>query len=190
MDDKKKRIIEIAEQLFAQYGFLKTTMEDIAKKVHMGKSSVYYYFKSKDDIFAEVIRKDTQIFQQKLDDAVKNANTPENKIRAYVTTRMTHLQDLSKFYSTLTDEYLDHYLFVEEVRKDFYDYENTVLKNLLKEGVEQNCFDVGDVVTISRMISIAIKGLEFPLFVETKDYDPVEESNDMLDVIFNGITNH
>ncbi len=190
MDDKKKRIIEIAEQLFAQYGFLKTTMEDIANKVHMGKSSVYYYFKSKDDIFAEVIRKDTHIFQQKLDAAVRKANTPEDKIRAYVITRMTHLQDLSKFYSTLTDEYLDHYLFVEEVRKDFYDYESTVLKNLLEKGVEQKCFHVDDVVTISRMISIAIKGLEFPLFVETKDYDPVEESNDMLDVIFNGITNH
>lgn len=190
MDDKKKRIIEIAEQLFAQFGFQKTTMEDIAKKVHMGKSSVYYYFKSKDDIFAEVIRKDTRIFQQKLNDAVDGANTPENKIRAYVTTRMTHLQDLSKFYSTLTDEYLDHYLFVEEVRKDFYEYESTVMKNLLEDGIKQNCFDVDDVVTISRMISIAIKGLEFPLFVEAKDYDPITESNDMLDVIFNGITNN
>ncbi len=189
MDDKKKRIIEIAEQLFAQYGFLKTTMEDIAKKAHMGKSSVYYYFKSKDDIFAEVIRKDTINFQQKLDDAVNRADTPENKIRAYVITRMTHLQDLSKFYSTLTDEYLDHYLFVEEARKDFYEYENTVLKNILKEGIEQNSFDVDDVVVISRMITIAIKGLEFPLFIEAKDYDPVEESNDMLDVIFNGIAN-
>ena len=190
MDDKKKRIIEIAEQLFAQYGFLKTTMEDIAKKVHMGKSSVYYYFKSKDDIFAEVIRKDTRIFQQKLNDAVNDANTPEDKIRAYVIARMTHLKDLSKFYSTLTDEYLDHYLFVEEVRKDFYEYENTVIKKLLEEGIEQNCFDVDDVVTISRMISIAIKGLEFPLFVEAENYDPEKESNDMLDVIFKGIENH
>jgi len=189
MDDKKERIIIIAEQLFMQYGFLKTTMEDIAKKVHMGKSSVYYYFKSKDDIFAEVIRRDTQIFQQKLNDAIYAANTPEDKIRAYVITRMTHLQDLSKFYSTLTDEYLDHYLFVEEVRKDFYDYENRVLKNLLEEGVQQNSFDVEDVVTISRMISIAIKGLEFPLFVDSTEYDPVKESNDMLDVIFKGIEN-
>ena len=190
MDDKKKRIIEIAEQLFAQYGFLKTTMEDIAKKVHMGKSSVYYYFKSKDDIFAEVIRKDTRIFQQKLNDAIDGANTPEDKIRAYVITRMTHLQDLSKFYSTLTDEYLDHYLFVEEVRRDFYKYESKVIKNLLEEGVKQNCFDVDDVVTISRMISIAIKGLEFPLFVDNTEYDHVKESNDMLNVIFNGITNN
>ena len=189
MDDKKERIIEIAEQLFAQYGFQKTTMEDIANKVHMGKSSVYYYFKSKDDIFSEVIRKDTRIFQQKLDDAVDSANTPEDKIRAYVITRMTHLQDLSKFYITLTDGYLDHYFFVEEVRKDFYDYENTVLKNLLEEGVKQNCFDVDDVVNISRMISIAIKGLEFPLFVDSKDYDPIKESNDMLDMIFKGIEN-
>ncbi len=190
MDDKKERIIIIAEQLFMQYGFLKTTMEDIAKKVHMGKSSVYYYFKSKDDIFAEVIRRDTQIFQQKLNDAIYAANTPEDKIRAYVITRMTHLQDLSKFYSTLTDEYLDHYLFVEEVRKDFYEYESTVIKNLLEDGIKQNFFDVDDVVTISRMISIAIKGLEFPLFVEAKDYDPIKESNDMLNVIFNGITNN
>ncbi len=189
MDDKKERRIIIAEQLFMQYGFLKTTMEDIAKKVHMGKSSVYYYFKSKDDIFAEVIRKDTFIFQQKLNDAIDSANTPEDKIRAYVITRMTHLQDLSKFYITLTDDYLDHYLFVEEVRKDFYDYENRVLKKLLEEGVEQKCFDVKDVVTISRMISIAIKGLEFPLFVDSTEYDPVKESNDMLDVIFKGIEN-
>ncbi|MDP8204537.1 MAG: TetR/AcrR family transcriptional regulator [Candidatus Tenebribacter mawsonii] len=189
MDDKKQRIIEIAEQLFAQYGFLKTTMEDIAKKVHMGKSSVYYYFKSKDDIFVEVIRQDTLVFQKKLIDAVNITSTPEDKIRAYVTTRMTHLQDLSKFYSTLTDEYLDHYLFVEEVRKDFYDNENIVLKKLLEEGVKQNSFDVDDVVTISRMISIAIKGLEFSLFVEAKDYDPVKESNEMLDLIFNGIAN-
>jgi len=189
MDDKKERIIEIAEQLFAQYGFLKTTMEDIAKKVHMGKSSVYYYFKSKDDIFAEVIRKDTRNFQQKLDDAIDSAKTPEDKIRAYVITRMTHLQDLSKFYLTLTDEYLDHYFFVEEVRKDFYDYENRVLKNLLEEGIQQNSFAVEDVVTISRMISIAIKGLEFPLFVDSTEYDPVKESNDMLDVIFKGIEN-
>jgi AcrR family transcriptional regulator len=190
MDDKKERIIEIAERLFAQYGFLKTTMEDIAKKVHMGKSSVYYYFKSKDDIFSAVIRKDTRIFQQKLDDAVESAKTPEDKIRAYVITRMLHLQDLSKFYLTLTDEYLDHYFFVEEVRKDFYDYENRVLKKLLEKGVEQNYFDVNNVVTISRMISIAIKGLEFPLFVDSTGYDPVKESNDMLDVIFKGITNN
>jgi len=76
------------------------------------------------------------------------------------------------------------------VRKDFYEYESTVIKNLLEDGIKQNFFDVDDVVTISRMISIAIKGLEFPLFVEAKDYDPIKESNDMLNVIFNGITNN
>ncbi len=187
MDEKKNKIIEAAEQLFAQFGFLKTTMEDIAKKAHMAKSSVYYYFKSKEEIFAEVIRQDTLLFQQKLETAVAAADTPESKIRAYVITRMIHLQDLSKFYLTLTDEYLDHYFFVEEVRTDFYEYENRVLKSLLQDGLEQKYFDVDDVVVISRMISIAIKGLEYPLYVDKDGYDPVQESNDMLDVIFKGI---
>jgi AcrR family transcriptional regulator len=46
MDDKKERIITIAEQLFARFGIQKTTMEDIAKKARMGKSTMYYYFKT------------------------------------------------------------------------------------------------------------------------------------------------
>ena len=53
MDEKKARIIAAAEQMFAHFGIQKTTMEEIAKKVHMGKSTLYYYFKSKEDIFAE-----------------------------------------------------------------------------------------------------------------------------------------
>ncbi len=87
MDEKRNKILASAEQLFAQFGFLKTTMEDIAKKAHMAKSSVYYYFKSKKEIFAEVIRQDTLVFQQKLESAVAAVDTPEAKIRAYVTTR-------------------------------------------------------------------------------------------------------
>jgi hypothetical protein len=76
---------------------------------------------------------------------------------------------------------------VEEVRKNFYEYENRVLKNLLLDGKQQKYFDVDDIAVISRMISIAIKGLEYPLFVDKNGYDPVQESNDMLDVIFKGI---
>lgn len=40
-------------QCFAKYGLEKTTLEDIGKVVGLNKSSLYYYYKNKEDIFIE-----------------------------------------------------------------------------------------------------------------------------------------
>ena len=93
MDEKQSRIISIAEQMFAQFGLQKTTMDDIAKKARMGKSTLYYYFKSKEEIFSEVIRKDIKLFKNKLNLAVRQADTPQEKISQYVMARMKHLRE-------------------------------------------------------------------------------------------------
>ena len=47
MDEKKNRIIATTKELIAQYGFKKTTMDEIATNARMGKSTMYYYFKNK-----------------------------------------------------------------------------------------------------------------------------------------------
>ena len=187
MINKKELIIESAEEVFSRFGYKKSTMEDIASQAHIGKATLYYYFPSKEVIFGEVIRKDSEQFRSKLNEAAASAETPEAKIRAYVTARMVHLEDMSKFYPTLTQEYLDHYFFVEKIRKEFYDYENTVLSNLLQNGIDQNEFFVDDVECTARMLAIAIKGLEYPMLQNKQDYDIIEESTKMLDIIFNGI---
>ena len=149
MNNKKELIIESAEEIFSRFGYKKSTMEDIASQAHIGKATLYYYFPSKEVIFGEVIRKDSERFRSKLNEAAASAHTPEAKIRAYVATRMIHLEDMSKFYPTLTQEYLDHYFFVENVRKEFHDYENTVLSKLLQDGIDQNDFFIDLVLKIT-----------------------------------------
>ena len=47
-DSVKYTILQEAQKLFALYGYRKTTLEDIAIKLHKGKSSLYYYFKNKE----------------------------------------------------------------------------------------------------------------------------------------------
>jgi AcrR family transcriptional regulator len=54
-EEIKAEIKEAARHLFMKYGFFKTTMEDIAKAVKKGKSTLYYYYKSKDEVFLDVI---------------------------------------------------------------------------------------------------------------------------------------
>ncbi|MCP4761892.1 MAG: TetR/AcrR family transcriptional regulator, partial [archaeon] len=153
----------------------------------MGKSTIYYYFRNKEEIFASVIQKDSLVFKNKLDEVVKNAKTPQEKIGRYVQARMKHLKELTNFYTTLTDEYLEHYLFVEKTRKDFNEYEITTIKTILKDGVSAGDFIVEDIDTSARMIIIALKGLEFLLFAQDNERNIEYESTKMLKILFKGI---
>ena len=54
-DEKKRIITKVAQKIFSKYGLIKTTVDEIAKAARMGKASLYHYFKSKEDIFKEVV---------------------------------------------------------------------------------------------------------------------------------------
>lgn len=62
MDKRKQRsqkkqdhIKKIALELFSTYGFDKVSMDEIAEKAGVSKVTIYKYFGSKDDLYAEVI---------------------------------------------------------------------------------------------------------------------------------------
>ena len=52
----KKRIVDAAIQVFAEKGFHKAKMTDIAKKLGVSKGTIYQYFKSKEDLFEAVVQ--------------------------------------------------------------------------------------------------------------------------------------
>ena len=51
----KTAILRTANELFMQNGIAKTTMDDIAKSADYSKSTIYVYFKSKNDILNHLI---------------------------------------------------------------------------------------------------------------------------------------
>ncbi|HOD54758.1 MAG TPA: TetR/AcrR family transcriptional regulator [Candidatus Cloacimonadota bacterium] len=55
ISDKKELILNTAESIFEKYGYAKTSMDDIANEAYIGKGTIYYYFKSKEDIFLELV---------------------------------------------------------------------------------------------------------------------------------------
>ncbi|MBC8461550.1 MAG: helix-turn-helix transcriptional regulator [Deltaproteobacteria bacterium] len=50
MEKKEELIIKTAQELFARFGFNKTTVDEIAQKAHIGKSTIYHYFESKEEL--------------------------------------------------------------------------------------------------------------------------------------------
>lgn len=187
MEEKKARILSIAENIFSRYGIQKTTMDEIAKAARMGKATLYYYFKSKEDIFAAVIHREATILKQKLSKAIHEATTPQDKLSSYISTRMKHLKELGNYHTTLTDEYLLHYSFVEKEREEFTIYEITTIKSILDFGVEEKIFSIEDTGLTARMVTIALRGLEYPLLFNLTEYDLDSDIQSMMQIFFKGI---
>ena len=62
--DKRKnakyRAIDAAESCFIEMGVVKTSMEDVAKKAEMARSTLYRYFKDKDQLIMAVLEREAE----------------------------------------------------------------------------------------------------------------------------------
>jgi AcrR family transcriptional regulator len=68
-DVRRKEILEAALKCFSKRGYHVTTVEDIVKRSKLSKGGLYWYFKSKKDIFISLIQeklKEDQIFWNNL----------------------------------------------------------------------------------------------------------------------------
>lgn len=65
-DEKRRTILNAATTQFSQYGFRKTSMEDIAREAGISRPSLYSYFENKEDVFRGVS-------QQLSEDAFRDA---------------------------------------------------------------------------------------------------------------------
>jgi len=185
--DKRKVILKVSKTLFSRFGLVKTTVDEIAKLARIGKGTIYHYFKSKEDIFAEVIQKESNILQEKIQQALKSEHTPQGKLTAFVKTRFRHLKELTNYYSALKDDYLQHYSFIEETRREYLEREIQTVKDLLDEGMEKGVFEIKDTKLAAESIIFLLKGLEYPWTAE-KDKPDIERCTDQfLNIMFKGI---
>lgn len=187
-DKKKKSVIEkVAQDLFSKFGFFKTTVDEIAKAARIGKATIYHYFKGKEDIFKEVVEKESRILNAKIKEAVDQESTPEKKIRAFVLTRAKYLNELANIYSALKDDVLKKFDFIEKIREKDFKKEMKIIQKILKEGIEKNNFMIQDIELTSFAIISALKGLEYP-WPPRISLPEVEKNIDkLLEVFFHGI---
>lgn len=186
-EDSRAVIIKAAGELFGKFGFNKTTMDEIAQAVYKSKSSIYYYFKSKEEIFKAVVERESRVMREGLRKAIDRENTPQEKIQAYVITRLKTLNSFLNYYSALKDEYLEHYGFIEKTRKNHDKQEVAMIEEILKEGVEKGIFVVENLEMTAQAIIVALKGLELFWVTEKVVHEPEKNTNNLLKILFYGI---
>src|SRR4030042_4489907 len=82
-ENKKDQILAAASECFARFGYKKTTLDDIGKKIGLNKASIYHYFKSKEEIFTQIVLNEFEQFITKLHQHIEEDMICEQKILVY-----------------------------------------------------------------------------------------------------------
>ncbi len=183
----KDNIIAIAQNTFRKYGFRKTTMDEIAFAAGKTKSTMYYYFESKEEVFKAVVEKEVLQLRSEIQDAVSKKHGAKQKLEAYILTRMKGFRKLGNFYELLKDEFLSNLEFAEKIRTVYDKNETEALAQIIQNGVENKEFKKLNASLTARTIVIAMKGLEAPALIETNMNAFEKEIGDMLNILFYGI---
>ena len=72
----RARILEAAAQLVSECGGVDFQMAEIAERCDMSKGALYYYFRDRDAILAEIFDKSIDDFVAKLEEAVRGSSSP------------------------------------------------------------------------------------------------------------------
>ena len=162
-EQRKEQILSSALSVFKKHGIEKATMDEIAKEADFGKATLYYYFSSKEEIFAEQLVRGSRMIWESIEPIVHQTNQPKN----------TFIDSLNTIGALVRkDQVLFEFLFTApkalpdaagESNQDWKKYQKKmygVLQSLLEEAIEKKEFPE----IRSDMLMRAIGGLFHGLF--------------------------
>lgn len=140
----KGEIIVQAQKLFKQFGIKKTTMDEIAAACGKAKSTLYHYFKSKEEVFEAVFETEMRNLRAIVKDEVDTQKTLSKKVIAYFVKFHEEVINKMNVYRVLKEEVLDTPYYKSLFRKIF-DFELNYTIRLLEDAI-----DAGEKTEIER----------------------------------------
>jgi len=125
----RNNILESAKKLFETKGVEQTTMDDIAKDADYSKSTIYVYFKSKDEIYNSIACEYMNLLKERLEDCTINLDDFESCYYKICNTIVGFQEQFPLYFETLVGEInVDP----EQIEKD------NILKEIYNTGEEIN----------------------------------------------------
>lgn len=178
-DLTKTEILKSADSLFHKWGFLKTTMEDIAREAGKSKCTLYHYYKNKEEVLEAVSRHYILCSIAKAKEKIAKVEGYQNKFKMYFYLSLSHMPQMSILNDVLRREIMSKKGLLRKLAKFHDEQEAEIIGSILREGREQGEFpglDDEEVPVAVRAIMLVKRSLAMNIFIENKD----KESIDMI----------
>lgn len=178
----KKRILDAAMKVFAEYGYAKANMRVIAKASDISIGGLYLYFRNKEDLCFTLIKNRLDDLAGRTKEALGDTDDPAEAIGKFIA---IHINYVKKHRELILVQGREHgFAFGLEIKKKFFRGQRRLLEDIIRKGIKSGVFRRCNVEESAKIIIGAIRGFVLSIVVEAEAlFSPEECSN----LILNGL---
>jgi AcrR family transcriptional regulator len=144
-DQRRSAILNAARKLFFEKGFRYVTVENIARKAELSKGSIYLYFRSKEEIYTQILLNDIDKFNKKSSLIFQNGKSAVELVMDFAFTYVDFfLNDRELFRIMMTFMlHTEDMNLAETVNQHIIEVTNNTVKiieTILQQGIEKGEF--------------------------------------------------
>jgi AcrR family transcriptional regulator len=179
--DTHLRIAEVAERLFGQIGFQKTTVADIARELHMSPANVYRFFSSKAEINEAVARRLLSEIEVLVAAVAKHGGRSSEKLRTAIAAiekqNAQRFLTNRKLHELVETAFNENWPIVHEHAQKL----NTILAEIISRGNNEGEFHVEDSELAALLVRSACIRFCHPRLMVECAQDPEPTIDQMID---------
>ena len=137
MKGTKRRIFETAIDLFARKGYEATSIDEITAVVGVAKGTLYYHFKSKDDIFRYLTEQGMDLLKKSIYIKTKHAKGAIDKLRRIIEIQIKIIMRYEQFVLLLLSHIWGNEKRNVVFRQYVFEYIEEITK-VIKEGMSED----------------------------------------------------
>ena len=181
---RRHEIFSASEKLFMKRGFQETSMREIAEAAGIGKSTLYDYFQTKEEIMVWGVEDQIMDLTTEAQKIVAMSLPALERLRKVMKMHLESLVANKEFYLKLSFEVqrldLENQKRIQVLRHAYQD----LIRQLINEGIKEGSFRKVDSLLAARLLIMAITPT---LFTSRPTGTPQQMLNTALDIVLKGI---
>lgn len=185
--EKYQNILNSAGAVFAEHGFYKATISQIAAQAGVADGTLYLYFKNKDDILYQFIQYKTELVFRKMRSAVEKGKNAEEKLRLLIRCHLEEFQNdrpMAVIFQSEVRYLRDIQSQIKDISKMYLDLLSDIIEQGQIEGIMRQDLFVG---LVKRFILGAVEGVINTWVSAESRYDLVAMADPLVDLYLNGV---
>ncbi|EKQ55471.1 MULTISPECIES: TetR/AcrR family transcriptional regulator [unclassified Clostridium] len=155
---RKIEIINAAEKIFFEKGFENSTMDDIAKEAEFTKKTIYSYFKSKDELYFEIMLSGFNVLNELFDKVIKE-DIKSNEFEK--------ISKFGKVFVEFSKNYPGYFTAIADYENKDFDFKDEDDNFLIKK-----CYTAGQ-YSIELLKSCIINGIKKGELIDNADSNTI-----------------
>ena len=139
---RKNQILDAATTVFVRQGFQHARMDDIVEESGLSKGTLYWYFKSKEDIINAILRRLFTGDLENLESLVQAEGTASERLLQLTNNRVNGMKQMSSLVPIIFEFYAVavHQQWVQQFIGEYFKHFRTLLEELIQQGIDTGEF--------------------------------------------------